>query len=298
MKIQYITKRFNTGSMRLIEICDRITEEYGDQGFTLTLRQLYYQLVSRDIIPNQQTEYKRLGSLITNARLAGLINWLAIEDRTRNVQVDSFWGSPAEIVESAIRGYKIDLWRTQKIKPEVWIEKDALTGVIAGVCEEWRTPYLSCRGYISSSEIWRAGIRAIRCADLGQEFTVIHLADHDPSGMDMTRDIRERLSLLSEGSPIRVVRIALNWDQVEEYQPPPNPAKVTDSRFEIYQQQFGDDSWELDALEPSVLVGLIQEEIESVLDQDAWEKEREREEEHRAALRRAKESMIGLGGDG
>src|SRR5580692_12534694 len=100
----FVPRNFSEGSLSLIAAATQIIEEYQADGFTLTLRQLYYQFVSRDLIENKQTEYKRLGSIINDARLAGLIDWSAIEDRTRNVEINSHWDEPSGVIQSAARG--------------------------------------------------------------------------------------------------------------------------------------------------------------------------------------------------
>lgn len=147
----FIERRFSEGSSALIKRANTIIAQYQDQGFTLTLRQLYYQFVSRDLLQNKQTEYKRLGSIINDARLAGLIDWSAIEDRTRNVRAVSTWDDPAQIVSAVAEQYKEDVWDSQDWRPEIWIEKDALIGVIEPVCERHRVPYFACRGYFPRS---------------------------------------------------------------------------------------------------------------------------------------------------
>src|SRR5262249_10346260 len=157
------------------------------QGYNLTLRQLFYQFVSRDLIPNNVRSYKRLGSIINDARLAGLIDWSAIEDRTRNLHELPCWRTPAGIIRSCAQQYRTDLWAKQENRVEVWIEKEALAGVFERVCDELRVPFFSCRGYTSQSEMWVAGHRLKRIIDAGQRPVILHFGDHDPSGMDMTR---------------------------------------------------------------------------------------------------------------
>lgn len=223
MKIAYIEKRFSTERYKLIEICNAIIETYQAQGYKLTLRQLYYQLVARDLIENTERSYKRIGDLVNDGRMAGLIDWLAIEDRGRNLMALSHWESPVDIIRSARYGYRVDKWAGQPYRPEVWVEKAALEGVIAGVCNELDVPYFACRGYNSQSEEWAAARRLQRYYDAGQTPIIFYLGDHDPSGLDMTRDHRDRLTLFMGG--VHVDRIALNMSQIEEYAPPPNPAK-------------------------------------------------------------------------
>ena len=129
MKMSYEPWNPSASSKALVETCNEIISSYDAQGFTLTVRQLYYQLVSRDEIPNNQKQYKRLVSIISSARRAGMIDWFAIEDRTRKLRRLTHWKSPAEILRASLRGFHMDMWENQETRLEVWIEKDALIGV-------------------------------------------------------------------------------------------------------------------------------------------------------------------------
>lgn len=262
-KYQYKEINFRQDSLRLIDIINSVIEEYTAQGFDLTLRQVYYQLVARDYIPNNERSYKNTGNLINDARMAGLIDWLAIQDRTRNIRRNSHWSSPADIMGSVLYSYAIDRRKDQPNYIEVWVEKDALIGIVRQISSKLDVPCFSCRGYVSASEMWSAAQRFIR-QDHRERRVILHLGDHDPSGKDMTRDIAERLDIF--GADVEVQRIALNWDQIDQYSPPPNPAKLTDSRAGAYIAEFGHESWELDALEPKVLTGLIREHVDALTD--------------------------------
>lgn len=283
MKEVFVPKVFRAETMETIAKANAIIEEYSRQGFKLTLRQLYYQFVARGLIENRQSEYKRLGSIVNDGRLAGLIDWESIEDRTRNVNFPRAWESPEAILGAVADQYQEDPWRTQRYAVEVWIEKEALLGVIEPTCERNRVAYFACRGYTSQSESYAAGKRLRRLAAVGREPVILHLGDHDPSGLDMTRDNDDRLRLFS-GVNVDVRRLALNWDQVQSYKPPPNPAKDTDARFTGYQSRYGDESWELDALDPTVIDGLIQAEIDTLIDRAAWDAAMAEEEKNKAAL--------------
>jgi hypothetical protein len=283
MKICYVPKVFTAAHTDIITRAVQLCESYERQGFILTLRQLYYQFVSRGWIANRDTEYKRLGGIISDARRAGLIDWNHLEDRTRFLRVNSHWDSPDGVIQSAAYGYKKDLWSDQDYRVEVWIEKDALVGVIEGVCNELDVGAFSCRGYTSDSEIWRAGRRLRNYVRQGQTPIILHLGDHDPSGIDMTRDITDRLALFS-GDEVEIDRLALNMDQVNQYSPPPNPAKTTDARFAGYVDIYGDESWELDALEPNVIVDLVRRAVEAHTDADKMAARREEVEHERLEL--------------
>lgn len=119
-----------------------------------------------------------------------------------------------------------------------------------------------------SSEMWRAAMGLKNWVNSDQIPVIFHLGDHDPSGKDMTRDIIDRMELFMGG--VKLERLALKMDQVERNNPPPNPAKITDSRSTGYIAQFGNESWELDALEPAVIGGLIRDAITALIDDEKW----------------------------
>mgnify|MGYP000990779512 CR=1 FL=1 len=266
-KICYKDVRFQTKSLELIELVNQVIAEYSAQGYELTLRQAYYQLVARGYIPNNECSYKNIGNLINDGRLAGLIDWYAITDRTRNLRGNSHWDTPADVINSARYSYLLDKWEGQPNYVEVWVEKDALVDVVGQACRPLDIPFFSCRGYTSQSEMWSAAQRFIGQADREQRI-IIHLGDHDPSGIDMTRDIQDRLDLF--GSNVYVKRVALTMGQIATYNPPPNPAKITDSRASKYIEEYGDESWELDALEPKVITDLIKNEVTAYRDDELY----------------------------
>lgn len=262
-KIQYKEINFRGKSLDLIKLVNQVVGEYEAQGYELTLRQTYYQLVARGYIPNNERSYKNIGSLINDGRLAGLIDWNSITDRTRFLRGRSHWDKPADVIASVKYSYNLDKWQGQPNYVEVWVEKDALVDIVAQACDPIDTPYFSCRGYTSQSEMWAAARRFIYQKNREQR-VIIHLGDHDPSGIDMTRDIQERLNMF--GADVTVKRVALTMNQIDQYNPPPNPAKLSDSRCHAYMEQFGDESWELDALEPKVITNLIKSEVTAFRD--------------------------------
>ncbi len=268
MKHAFQKFSFRATTLSVIETANAIIAEYQADGYDLTLRQLYYQFVARGIISNSDKEYNRLGSIVNNARLAGLISWRAIVDRTRQVRGNSHWDSPAEIIQTCAKQYRLDTRIDQPYYIEVWVEKDALIGVLERVCTDLDVRYFSCRGYVSQSAMFEAAYDRFmeEAGNHDKQVIVLHLGDHDPSGIDMTRDIQKRLEMF--GCNALVNRIALNMDQVEQYSPPPNPAKLTDSRCGTYMNKYGNKSWELDALDPKVITSLIKKEVDGLTDED------------------------------
>ncbi len=285
-KIQYKDIDFQDRRLEAIDLVNGLIRDYFAQGYILTLRQLYYQFVARGWIKNAQKEYKRLGELVNDGRLAGLIDWDAIEDRTRSLGGNAHWDDPSDTIRSAATSFRLDKWQDQECRVEVWVEKDALEGIVGRVASELDIDFFSCRGYTSQTAMWKAGKRLQRYVEDGQKVVILHLSDHDPSGIDMSRDIEDRLRTFMEETfwELTFERIALNKDQVEKYKPPPNPAKLTDSRCNGYIKRFGTESWELDALEPGVITRLITDAVLSFRDEDKYNALEEEEESGRVLL--------------
>lgn len=328
-KIAYRPIRFKPETLACIQIVDTIVEEFAAQGFKMSLRQIYYQLVARDLFPddrrwalvgskwvrdpngskNAEPNYKWLGDVVTDGRLAGMIDWSAIEDRNRELVCRSHWYCPAAIVETCSRAYNRDLWVNQPYRPEVWIEKAALAGVFENVCTSNDVPYFACRGYGSASALWEAGQRLLGYIRSDQRVIILHFGDHDPSGLDMTRDIKKRLEDFlayhiadDQGydpedkeqreygmdyvrDRLEVRRVALTRSQIEQFNPPPDPIKQTDARWKRYVQQTGfNQSWELDALDPNTLVGLVTDSLDGIRDTKCWKAVIKKERSERKQL--------------
>jgi len=256
MKETFVEKSFSKKTVAVLGQANEIIEELQEQGFDLTVRQLYYQFVQRGLIPNTQSEYRKLKDAINNGRLAGLVDWEAIVDRTRTSRGIGHWHNPQDIISSAASSYAKDTRRTQKHYVEVWVEKDALIGIVGKIADDLDIKYFSCRGFASQTSMYDAGHRFMNQEVGGKGTILLYLGDHDPSGLDMVRDIQER----------------------------PNPAKVTDSRYEAYQELYGDDSWELDALDPRRIETIIRDGVESFTDEPARKEIISEQEQERTQL--------------
>ena len=174
----------------------------------------------------------------------------------------------------------------------MWVEKDALIDIVEKACSEYQVPFFSCRGFMSDSEIYKAGRRMKEIYATGKEIVFLHLGDHDPSGCEMSKDILRRVELFSGLSDkIDFQRIALNMDQIDEFNPPPNPAKETDTRAKGYIEKYGHVSWELDALEPAILTRLIQTAIEKHLDIDLFNERLHKEDAETQELLKLADNM-------
>lgn len=289
-KQAFKTTRFSDDRRAVIATANEIIGEYQSQGYRLTLRQLYYQFVSRDIIPNTERSYKNLGTAISDGRLAGLIDWDAIEDRVRVPRSPSAWANLADLVDSALAAYRLPRWEGQENYVELWVEKDALAGVLEPIANEFHVTLMVNRGYSSQSAMYEAGKRFDRAARQHDRLTLVYLGDHDPSGEDMVRDVADRLQMF--GATLNVQKLALTMDQVEQYDPPPNPAKMTDSRAAKYVERHGASSWEVDALRPDVLNRMITDTLENLVDRALMDKIIAQEDADKSELTKAVELIV------
>lgn len=291
-KIKFRDVRLSKLNKKRLDIINEIIREYQRDGYVLTLRQLYYQLVTRDIIPNQQAEYSKLSMLLKEGRMGGIVDWSAIEDRLRQPQKTPSWDSPQDILEACASQYKRDHMDGQSEYLEVWVEKDALSGVLQRATNKYHVPIMVNRGYSSISAMFDAFQRFKENGhDKDRSVTVLYLGDYDPSGLDMIRDIRERIldfAYVSIGLDFEfnIKPIALTREQIDTYNPPPNPAKVTDPRAKDFIMNHGNTSWEVDALRPDVLHKLVEDSILSYIDMEMYNKVLEVEEAEKILLQK------------
>lgn len=279
--------KFRDDSADLIDACNNIITNYMGQGLRLTLRQLYYQLVTQNTIKNEERAYKALSGLVSDGRLAGLIDWDAIEDRIRIPSIPAEWNDLADLVDSALDSYRLPRWEGQDNYIELWVEKDALAGVLRPLARRYHVTMMVNRGYSSQSAMYEASKRLIE--QDGKERYILYLGDFDPSGEDMVRDIRDRLDLF--GAETTVEKIALTLAQVKKYKPPPNPAKRKDPRSRDFIQKFGASSWEVDAIDPAELQRIVRGQISRYVDMRLMNAVIAKEEEDKKKLKQAVQKL-------
>lgn len=261
--------RLSKSNKKILTTINSILEEYKEDGYILTLRQLYYQLVSKDIIPNNDKEYAKLSNILKKGRMAGIVDWSAIEDRVRVPRLPYWVKNVQDAIKDTIEQYRLNRMAGQGQTVEIWVEKDALSNVLYRVSSKYHIRLMVNRGYSSVSAMYDAYNR------LNNGDVILYFGDHDPSGMDMIRDIRERLTEF--GLEIEVQPIALTMEQIKEFNPPPNPAKITDPRAKWYISEYGGTSWELDALPPRELIRLAESAVENIIDIDLYNMKLEEE---------------------
>lgn len=305
--VQYWVKN----QAELLSEIQGILKIYANQNIVMTNRQLYYQLVSRDIIPNADEIYKRICTFLTDARYGGFIDWESIEDRGRVPSKASEWDDVKDLIESSVYAYRLPRWSDQGYYVELFCEKQAMESVLKPISKKYHIYFGVNKGYSSASTMYDLAKRIKEQIMNGKKAVVLYLGDHDASGLDMIRDIRERITeFLTKGNnPVEndwnddealddikdkfdVVQLALNMEQIKKYNPPPNPAKMTDPRAKWYIKQFGNKSWELDALEPKVLIRIAEDGILEFLDLDKYNAWIERENKEKQALKEFGEKLL------
>ena len=248
----------------------------------MTVRQVYYQLVSRQVIKNNRSQYQAVSNALVDARKEGLISWDWIEDRLRRPRHVSMWASLADFAETARNAYRRDVWETQSNYVEVWLEKDALSGIFEDVLTGYGVTLNVGRGYDGWDSIRNA---ADRFNDRPDDASILYFGDFDPSGEDMVRSLRERLAFFDCEPEIK--KCALTIQDVRRYNLPPDFTKATDTRRAAFVEKFGDVSVELDALPIGILRARIIEEIENRMDMQALADIKEIETVERAKLEKA-----------
>lgn len=229
----------------------------------MTVRQVYYQLVSRQVVKNKKTMYQAVSDLLVDARKEGLVPWEWIEDRLRQPREVSMWFDLSDFANTMKRVYRRDIWLTQNHLVECWLEKDALSGIFEDVLDYYGVTLNVGRGYDGWDSIHNAAERWRN----GRDVTVLYFGDFDPSGEDMHRSLIERLEFF-DCYP-EIIKCALTPDDIDRYNLPPDFAKRSDSRSKKFIRKHGDISVELDALPVDVLRRRIVAEVKSRLDMDA-----------------------------
>ncbi len=309
-----VTCKYDDGTVRVWsttkeEVIDHITaiiDDFVGQGYILTLRQLHYQLVAGNLIVNHDKTYKKLGQIVTDCKYAGIIDWNHIEDRGRIPYLPYWVVDVPDALNDTIGQYRLNRQLGQDNELELWTEKDALSGILRRSTKKYHIQLVVNKGYTSSSAIYRAYQRIVRSIQDGRKFTLLYFGDHDPSGLDMIRDIRVRLEeMLKNGRHFgelfqdeieitdwfEVLPIGLTKKQIRKYKLPPNPTKMSDARSENYIKEHGKVCWEVDALNPKTLTEIVETNITKIIDVKMYKDMLEDEKVDRARLTKIVENL-------
>ena len=265
-------KQWTCYQIDLLKKISKLATEYQEMDIKLTNRQMYYQLVALDFIPNAIEVYKRVSKFITDARYGGYLDWKIFEDRGRQTKPPSEWDNISALIDTSLKAYRLPRWKGQDFYIEVLCEKQALESVLKPVTKKWHVQFGYNKGYTSAASMYDLYQRVLAGIFSDKDVIVLYFGDHDPSGIDMVRDIETRITeFLINGDlgldPILVYdhftveALALTMDQVRELNPPPNPAKFSDPRAKEYIKEHGNTSWELDAIDPMLLQKIAEDGI-------------------------------------
>ncbi len=251
----------------------------------MTLRQLYYRVVSAGVLKNAQAEYKRLGRLMTNLREAGDVPRTWIVDHIRSTLKPSSWTGLADYAETVRDCYRKDMWSQMPAHVEVFVEKDAIAGSIQPVTREFDVALQVVRGYSSVS--FAGEIGAI-WSQVRKPIFAYYLGDFDPSGFDIERDLAEKLSRYSDRNvwhvpwgdePVDPQPDAVYWTRLavcegdfEEHNLIRLPVKNSDMRTKAFLAAHGAHCAEVDAIPPAELRSRVQAAILSHIDAGRWER--------------------------
>ena len=264
------------------EVVEAALEVFTQYDTALTLRQLYYRLVSRHLFPNTINSYKRLSRLMVRAREEGDVPVNCLEDRSRRIlgRGDAGYTSAQDFLKRRLaslresyKEFRMPMWDAQPNYIVVSLEKDALSRLVGDVANQYAVRTFPTRGYPSFTYVQRmAGY--IRNRLKGKPTVVLYFGDFDPSGIDIERDLSARLGRYKAGEFI-VHRVALTKDQIVKYSLPPMPVKKSDARSHNFVASHGDESVELDAIDPNTLKLMVAQSIASYIDIKEWKKKEE-----------------------
>ncbi len=232
----------------------------------MTVRQLFYQLEARGVIEKTDQAYKRVCDISVQMRLDGTLPYGKIADGHRSRRATPLYGGIGDVLDRVANMYRRNYWTAQPFHIEIWCEKDALTGVIQPVCDEWGVPYVATRGFPSLTLMYES---AIAMRNAGKPCHLFYFGDHDASGRAISSNIEA--DLRSHGANVQVHRMALEPAQIRAYNLSTRLGKRTDSRQAGFAAEYGDAAVELDALPPDILTSLVRNAIRHMIDPHAWE---------------------------
>ncbi len=264
------------------QIIEETKKTIAEYDTAITVRQLYYRLVSAHTIPNTINSYKNFDRILSKIRKMGLIQDGQIVDNSKPATFPNVFEDLPDFLITASQSYKRNHWQTQSNHIEVWCEKDALSGILQPICSEYQVPLVVGRGYQSLTNKKKAAERFKEFHANGKSNTILYLGDFDPSGLDIVRDLKENLSAL--GTNPQIKQVALTLEQIKKHKLPPILTKESDPRTANYITKYGDIAVELDALPPTELRKLISSAIAKFIDGKSWDKSKETEQTEQIKL--------------
>lgn len=238
-----------------------------EEQHPMTIRQLFYRLVSVGEVENNKKHYQMVIRIMTTARMDGRCRFEYIVDRSRPEYKSNVWDDAADYARTVMYGYRKDYWTLQPHHIELWVEKDAIVGSIDEVTKELGVIIRVGRGFVSTTKIHDI---AKHFSSMNKPITAFYLGDHDPSGVCIERDLQERLR--ASGVDFTLWRLAIHAEDIEKFNLPPLTIKESDSRSTEFRRVYGNDCVELDALPPDELRRRIRNAFESCIDMEIWQR--------------------------
>jgi hypothetical protein len=260
------SKKVRGKSKRSLDLIDAMFE-IAEAAHTITGRGVGYKLFARALIESMKDgPVAAVYRLLRIAREEGRIPWPWIVDENRTLEVAATWDNPDQLIRAARRSYRRDFWKDQPVQVEVWSEKGTVRGVLAPVLDEYGVGFRVLHGFSSATTIYNAAQAARKYRPL----KVFYVGDYDPSGMCMSeRDLPNRLAKYG-GEHVTLRRIALTSHHLADLQSFPASDKEDDPRYEWFVENYGDQCWELDAMDPNELRATVEAWIRSEIDMEAW----------------------------
>jgi hypothetical protein len=227
----------------------------------VTVRQVFYLATTRGLVPKDEAKgYRVVQRRLVALRAAGVIPYHWITDNVRMVRRLNRWQDPEHFASEVASFYRRDYWAHSPVRVKVWLEKDALAGVLYPVVvQEWGLELFVTRGFASVSYLEAA---AEDTREDGRPTFVYVLTDLDPSGVDIARKIAEELPRRAPEVEVSVSRLAVTPEQVRALGLPTRPTKKTDTRARKFEARYGTGSVELDAIPPDTLRQMVRDAIE------------------------------------
>lgn len=284
-----VLKKWHPRNERILKILS-LAKEFARSEKPVTVRQTFYHLVSLRIIPNTERYYRKTGVVLTKARKAGIIPFEWFVDRSRRSIKVSTYPNIQAFLQQMVKYYYRDTWLNQKAFVIVWVEKEALVGVISPITTYYNVPLFVGKGYSSWSTFFEAFKIVEEYAKRGKNVVILYLGDFDPSGVDICRDLQSRFETL--GIIPYFERLALTKEQIIQFNLPHMPLKENDPRSKKFQQKHGNFAVELDALPPNLLRQILREGIEKYLDLNAFKKDLQKETDEKARLGKILQTIL------
>jgi len=259
-------RRRRRTSAEIEELLAAIHSVIDNEEHSITVRHLFYRLVGLRVIPKTEAAYHLLVRHLSHWRRDGEIPWDAFADSTRwHIRARTFDGIE-DALQQTRETYRRDLWSSQAHYCELWIEKDAIASIIAGVAGGFGVPVFVCRGFASLSSLHGAAQTFRKAEASGKRVTLFHLGDYDPSG-HAAADAIENTLAYDFDCDIDLKRLAILPGQIRRFNLPTRPTKQTDSRARNWD---GDECVELDAMPPAEMCSLVEKAITNLIDVGEW----------------------------